>query len=195
MYRTFNAARKQRKHGEFRCKLEEQVNQSLTEQGLAISYEKERFPYHLKKYYTPDFLVKGERFDFWIEVKGYWPSDARTKFLAVIREHPTLPIFVALQKPTQKLSRSSSTSYSQWCEKFGICWCPTPIPQEFLLSWVHGQRTTYHAQAATSRARAKSNRVAAQTELPVVGTEASTASAATTTSKSQSPKMESLETS
>ena len=194
MYRTFNAARKQRKHGEFRCKLEEQVNQSLTDQGLAISYEKERFPYHLKKYYTPDFLVKGEMFDFWIEVKGYWPSDARTKFLAVIREHPTLPIFVALQKPTQKLSRSSSTSYSQWCEKYGICWCPTPIPQEFLLAWVHGQRTTYHAQAATSRARARSNRVAAQTELPVVGTEASTASAATTISKSKR-KMESSETS
>ena len=195
MYRTFNAARKQRKHGEFRCKLEEQVNQSLIDEGLAISYEKERFPYHLKKFYTPDFLVKGEQFDFWIEVKGYWPSDSRTKFLAVVREHPTLPIFVALQKPTQKLSRSSSTSYSAWCEKFGICWCPTPIPQEFLLSWVHGQRTTYRAQAATSRARARSSRAAAQTELPVVGTDRSTALAATTISKSQSQKMESSETS
>ena len=190
MYRTFNAARKKRKAGEFRCKLEEQVNQSLTDQGLAISYEKERFPYHLKKFYTPDFLVKGEQFDFWIEVKGFWPSDARTKFLAVIREHPTLKIFVALQSPNQKLSRSSSTSYSQWCEKFGICWCPTPIPQEFLLAWVHGQRTTYRAQAATSRARARLNRAAAQTELPVAGTDQSIVSPVTTTSKSQIPKTE-----
>lgn len=183
MYRTFNAARKQRKHGEFRCKLEEQVNQSLTDQGLAISYEKERFPYHLKKFYTPDFLVKGEMFDFWIEVKGYWPSDSRTKFLAVIREHPTLKIFVALQSPTQKLSRSSSTSYSQWCEKFGICWCPTPIPQEFLQAWVNGSRATYRAQAAKSRAKVKLNHAEAQTELPVAKTGASTASVATTTSK------------
>jgi len=195
MYRTFNAARKQRKHGEFRCKLEEQINQSLNEQGLAVSYEKERFPYHLKKFYTPDFLVKGEKFDFWIEVKGYWPSDARTKFLAVIREHPTLPIFVALQSPAQKLSRSSSTSYSAWCEKFGICWCPTPIPQEFLQAWVAGQRTTYRAQAATSRARAKLNRAAAQTELPVAETDQSIASAATTISKSPKQKTGYLETS
>ena len=65
--------------------------------------------------------------------------------LAVIQRHPTLPIFVALQKPHMRISKTSKTSYCMWCEKYGIAWCPTPIPDDFSNAWVTGQRLTFRA--------------------------------------------------
>ena len=74
MYGRFNQHRERRKKGEFRSKLEGEISQALQQQGLDIDYEKDRFDFYLKRFYTPDFRVKGKAFDFWIEVKGYWPS-------------------------------------------------------------------------------------------------------------------------
>ena len=106
MYRRFNQQQERRKKGEFRSKLEEQISASLQQQGHEISYERDRFDYYLKRFYTPDFIVKGQAFEFYIEVKGYWDSAGRSKFLAVIQRHPTLPIFIAFQKPHQTYSES-----------------------------------------------------------------------------------------
>ena len=170
MFRAYNQHRKRHKKGEFRSKEEARVSQALTELGYDIDYEKERFDYYLKRFYTPDFVVKGKHFDFYIEVKGWFPPDARSKLLAVITHHPTLPLFVALQKPHAKLNKNSKTEVCQWCEKYGIAWCPLPIPTEFLEQWVNGSRLTYRAPSATPRTR-----------RPSTSTIGSTASAADTT--------------
>lgn len=162
MFRRFNQQRERRKKGEFRSKLEEQISASLQQQGHEISYERDRFDYYLKRFYTPDFIVKGKAFDFYIEVKGYWDSADRNKFLAVIQKHPLLPIFIAFQRPNQTISKTSKTSYCQWAEKFGIAWCPTPIPDNFLNAWVTGQRLTYRVQTKTD--------ADPQTELPLAKT-------------------------
>jgi hypothetical protein len=164
MYRRFNQQQERRKKGEFRSKLEEQISASLQQQGHEISYERDRFDYYLKRFYTPDFIVKGQAFEFYIEVKGYWDSADRSKFLAVVQRHPTLPIFIAFQKPHQKISKTSKTSYCQWAEKFGIAWCPTPIPDDFLHSWVTGRKLTF---AAPTKKDADP-----QTVLPLVPTTA-----------------------
>ena len=164
MFRRFTQQRERRKKGEFRSKLEEQISASLQQQGHEISYERDRFDYYLKRFYTPDFIVKGKAFDFYIEVKGYWDSADRNKFLAVVQRHPTLPIFIAFQKPHQKISKTSKTSYCQWAERYGIAWCPTPIPDDFLHAWVTGQKLTF---------RAPTNKDAdPQTVLPLVPTTA-----------------------
>ena len=175
MYRRFNQQRERRKKGEFRSKLEEQISASLQQQGHEISYERDRFDYYLKRFYTPDFIVKGKAFDFYIEVKGYWDSADRNKFLAVVQRHPTLPIFIAFQRPHQTISKTSKTSYCIWAEKHGIAWCPTPIPDDFLNAWVTGQKLTF---------RAPTNKdVDPQTVLPLVPTTARfTASPAESTS-------------
>jgi hypothetical protein len=145
MFRRFTQQRERRKKGEFRSKLEEQISASLQQQGHEISYERDRFDYYLKRFYTPDFIVKGQAFEFYIEVKGYWDSADRSKFLAVVQRHPTLPIFVAFQKPHQKISKTSKTSYCMWAERYGIAWCPTPIPDDFLHAWVTGQKLSFRA--------------------------------------------------
>ncbi|BAQ94483.1 endonuclease [uncultured phage_MedDCM-OCT-S39-C11] len=162
MFNRFNQHRERRKKGEFRSKLEGEISQALQQQGLDIDYEKDRFDFYLKRFYTPDFRVKGKAFDFWIEVKGYWPSSERSKMLAVIQRHPTLPIFVALQRPHMRISKTSKTSYCQWCSRYGLAWCPTPIPDDFLSAWVTGQRLTFRAPTQKD--------AAAQTELPLVET-------------------------
>ena len=145
-YSRFNHyGNKRRKKGEFRSGLERKVNEFLLQQELAFFYESERFPYYLKRQYTPDFQVKGEKFDFWIEVKGRWDSVDRNKFLAVITNNPDLHIFVALQAPRQTISKQSKTMYCQWAQKYGIAWCPCPIPQQFFDSWVNGVKLTYPA--------------------------------------------------
>jgi hypothetical protein len=123
-----------------RSGLEGAVEKALREQGFSTSYETEKFDYVLHKKYTPDFKVG----NVYIEVKGWWPSSERTKFLAVVMHNPTLRIFVALQKPHTTLSKLSKTTYAMWCQKYGIAWCPTPIPTEFINQWLSGARVTYH---------------------------------------------------
>ena len=158
MFKTYNKRRENFKKGEFRSELERQVSVALREQGHDLSYEKDRFDYFLKRFYTPDFRVKGEKFDFFIEVKGWFPPDQRSKLLAVMVRHPMLPLFVALQKPHAKLNKNSKTSVCQWCEKHGIAWCPTPIPSDFLKSWVTGQKLSFRAPSAKAATRARSTK-------------------------------------
>ena len=132
----------------FRSRLESKVEQALVELGLSPQYETDHFVYYLKKRYKPDFKIG----DVYIEVKGYWPPPERTKFLAVVLNNPELRIFVALQHPGNRITKNSRTTYAEWCEKHGIAWCPIPIPQDFLQSWLNGQRRTFRAPPRTATA-------------------------------------------
>ena len=102
-FERFNQTRKDKDH---RSKLEDQVEQALLKQGLTPKYEPDKFDYTLHRRYCPDFKIG----DVYIEVKGWWPSAERTKFLSVIRNNPDLRIFVALQRPSQRLSKQSKTT-------------------------------------------------------------------------------------
>ena len=143
--KTSNRVRHNRANG-YRSGVEAEVEVALRQQGFSPEYESEKLPYVLHKKYTPDFKIG----DVFIEVKGWWPSAERTKFLAVVTHNPRLRIFVALQRPNTRLSKGSRTTYAQWCEKYGIAWCPIPIPQEFLCKWLNGARYTFHAQAPSA---------------------------------------------
>lgn len=148
MFRAFNRANKQRKDKEHRSGLEDKVEDALREQGFNPEYEKESFPYVLHRKYKPDFKIG----DVHIEVKGWWPSSERTKFLAVVINNPDLKIFVAIQRPHQTLNKKSKTTYAQWATRYGIAWCPIPIPKEFLEQWLQGERPTFHVPVKTAKA-------------------------------------------
>ena len=149
MLDRFNLRNRQRKDKEHRSRLEDQVEQALINQGLSPQYEPDKFEYVLHRKYKPDFRVG----DVYIEVKGWWPPPERTKFLAVILNNPNLKIFVALQRPNLTLNKKSSTTYGEWCNKYGIAWCPVPIPPEFLKRWLNGERPTYRARTAEAATR------------------------------------------
>jgi hypothetical protein len=165
MLDRYNRRLRSRKDREHRSNLETQVEEALLAQGYAPQYEPEKFGYVLHRQYRPDFKVG----DVYVEVKGWWPPAERTKFLAVIMNNPGLPIFVALQRPHMTLSKQSKTTYAQWCSKYGIAWCPIPIPPEFMQQWMAGARPTFHAPARNAKA---------QTEQPSTQTVLFTASSA-----------------
>ena len=165
MLERFNRWNRQRKDKEHRSGLEDQVEDALRKQGFSPEYEKESFPYVLHRKYKPDFKIG----DVHIEVKGWWQSSDRQKFLSVVINNPDLKIFVALQRPHQTLNKKSKTSYAQWATKNGIAWCPIPIPKEFLDQWLAGERPTFHVPAKTAKAA---------TAPRSVKTEASSASSA-----------------
>ena len=139
---------KRNKEKGHRSKLETQVEQALESQGLSCSYEKNSFVYYRKGRYTPDFTVDGP-YPFHIEVKGYWIASDRTKTLAVIVANPDLRLLVALQRPHDKISKTSKTSYCEWCTKHGIPWSTIPIPTDLINQWRNGSRATMHVPSAS----------------------------------------------
>ena len=152
-FNRFNANRKQKDH---RSKLEDEVEQALLDRGLSPQYEPDKFEYTLHRKYCPDFKVG----DVYIEVKGWWPSSERMKFLSVIRNNPELRIFVALQRPNQRLNKASKTTLAQWCQKQGIKWSPIPIPPDFIDQWLNGKQATFHVQDAKAPTRQRSTKTA-----------------------------------
>ena len=155
------------------------MEKALLEQGLSPAYEPEKFEYTLHRKYTPDFCLGtepgGEK--VWVEVKGWWPSGERMKFLSVVRNNPELRIFVALQAPKQRLSKGSKTTLAKWCDRKGIAWAPIPIPPDFVDQWMQGKKPTFHvpdAKAPTRQCSAKTARSsasAAKADLtPIQGT-------------------------
>ena len=159
-FNRFNAARKQKDH---RSKLEDEVEQALLDRGLSPQYEPDKFEYTLHRKYCPDFKVG----DVYIEVKGWWPSSERMKFLSVIRNNPELRIFVALQRPNQRLNKQSKTTLAQWCQKQGIKWSPIPIPPDFIDQWLNGSKPTFHVQDAKAPTPRRSTRTGRSTASPV----------------------------
>ena len=152
MFDRFNKANRNRANKEKRSALEEQVELALTGQGLSPSYESEKFAYVLHRKYRPDFKIESDHGPIHIEVKGWWPSKERSKLLAVFINNPTIRLFVALQRPQQKISKQSKTTYAMWCDKHFIPWCPIPIQPEYMNKWLNGERPTFRAPETIARA-------------------------------------------
>ena len=152
MLDRFNKANRNRANKEKRSALEEQVELALTGQGLSPSYESERFAYVLHRKYRPDFKIESDHGPIHIEVKGWWPSNERSKLLAVFINNPTIRLFVALQRPQQKISKQSKTSYAMWCDRHFIPWSPIPISPDYMNKWLNGERPTFHAPETIAKA-------------------------------------------
>lgn len=125
--------------GGYRCSLEHAVACTLEQWNKRFSYEMVKLPYVVHHEYIADFLVG----DVFIEVKGYWPSEQRTKMRLLMKCNPDIKLFVALERPNTRISRQSNTTYADWCKKYAIPWCPIPINKEFLEAWLRGERVTY----------------------------------------------------
>lgn len=111
------------KKGNFRSGLEEKFKAICAEEDVSYGYETTilRFtPIPKVKRYTPDFEIAKNVF---IETKGRWTPDDRTRLLAVIDQHPEVKIYIIFQKPNNLITKESGTSYGDWCDKKKIEWC------------------------------------------------------------------------
>jgi hypothetical protein len=87
---------------------------------FSLPYETDKFEFIIPRHYTPDWtLVPGKVF---LETKGHFLAADRTKTLAVLEQHPDIVLIFIFQRPANKLSKKSKTTYWQWCEKYGLEW-------------------------------------------------------------------------
>ena len=115
----------------FRSKLEEKVANLLEGLGVSYEYESTQVPYTIQHHYSPDFVLPNH---VYLEAKGYWDAKDRRKILAVKKDNPYIDLRMVFQAPYNKISKSSKTTYAQWCERHEIPWCAFhEIPLEWLI--------------------------------------------------------------
>jgi len=122
------------RRGVLRSHLERKVLTNLKKRKFkgTIGIESHDLPYTVVKNYVPDFvLIFPNGRVLYIEVKGWFKPDDRSKMKAVKRCNPDLDIRMVFGADN-KLHSKSSTRYSDWCEKNGFPYAIGSIPKEWL---------------------------------------------------------------
>ena len=136
-----------------RSKLEERTKEQLDKHGITYDYEGYTIPFrtpvrggicedcagrsvHQQRRYLPDFTIRPS--GIVVEVKGYLPSPQRSKILGIRKWNPDLD-FRMVFGSDNKISKGSSTRYSDWCEQNGIPYCIRIIPDNWLEDFRKGR--------------------------------------------------------
>lgn len=121
------------KHG-WRSGLEETIAKQLEALKVTYKYEELKLSYTVpatKHTYTPDFQLPN---GIIIETKGRFLVADRKKHLYVKEQHPELDIRFVFSNPKAKISKTSKTTYADWCDKHGFKYAAKLIPEE----WING---------------------------------------------------------
>ncbi len=121
----------------YKSGLELTVADQIKSTEYPLKYETETIHYIVperKAKYTPDFVfVKRNGELMFIETKGRWTSADRLKMKHVLASNPGVDIRIVFQSPTQKISKSSKTTYEGYANKLGITHvAKKTIPEEWL---------------------------------------------------------------
>lgn len=120
-----------RKDGK-RSGLETQVATQLDKAGVKYTYEEEVIEYvkpEKPAKYIPDFVLSN---DIIVETKGRFVTADRQKHKLIKEQHPKKDIRFVFSNPNQKIGKKSSTTYADWCKKFGFKFAKGFIPKEWL---------------------------------------------------------------
>ena len=116
----------------YRSGLEEELAEQLTQAGVAYSYEEKVIPYtkpESKHRYTPDFVLPN---GIIIESKGRFVTEDRQKHILIKAQHPDLDIRFVFTRSKTTISKTSKTTYADWCVKHGFLFADRRIPAEWL---------------------------------------------------------------
>jgi hypothetical protein len=119
-----------RKHG-FKSGLEETISSQIKERGIDVKYESEKIPYIIpasNHTYNPDFKLPNGIF---VETKGRFVAADRKKHLLVKSQNPELDISFVFSNSKNKITKSSKTSYGDWCDKNGFKYSDKIIPEDW----------------------------------------------------------------
>ena len=130
MTRSSNPRQRGLKEG-YRSGLEETLAEQLHKAGVVAEYEKLVIPYTDPKIhrYRPDFVLPN---GIIVESKGRFLSSDRVKHLLVKSQHPDYDIRFVFSRSKQRLSKTSTTTYADWCEKHGFKYADKLIPEAWL---------------------------------------------------------------
>lgn len=119
------------KHG-WRSGLEEKVAQQLEELGVEYTYEQNVIPYVVPQRnakYTPDFVLPN---GIIVETKGRFMVADRQKHLMVKAQHPKLDIRFVFSNSKARISKTSHTTYADWCKQHGYIYADKWVPEEWI---------------------------------------------------------------
>lgn len=129
---NFNINQIPEQRGNYEREVAKQLLSLQSKYKFDFNYESERIPYVITHYYKPDFIlttVSGKK--FYIESKGWWEQSDRRKILEIVETNPDIDLRMLFQKDN-KIYKGSKTTYSMWCEHYGIRWAVNSIPEEWL---------------------------------------------------------------
>lgn len=136
-WKRFTARKRQKFNakatGKFKSRLENTVWKQLPHKrkGFKFAYESEKLIYVTQRRYIPDIVVKkpnGEK--FYIEIKGWFRSEDRTKMIAAKAFNPDLDIRIVFASDSP-LRKGSNKRYSDWCKKHGFQYAIGEVPKEW----------------------------------------------------------------
>lgn len=113
----------------YRSGLEAEVAKQLETQGVQFEYETKRIPYLSQSKYIPDFILPN---GIIIEAKGRLTQEDRSKMRKVKEQHPDLDIRFVFTRSNARLSKTSKTTYAEWCAKYGFPFADKVVPLEWI---------------------------------------------------------------
>ena len=115
----------------YRSKFEVRVAADLGKRKVDFQYEKVSFDYVPKiRNYTPDFYLPESK--IYIETKGRLTTNDRVKHLLIKDQYPDLDIRFVFVNANNKISRTSKTTYANWCDRHKFIWAESLVPMEWL---------------------------------------------------------------
>lgn len=117
----------------YRSGLEDKVAEQISAAGLSVSYEEVTFKYvkpSKPSRYTPDFVLPN---GIVVETKGRFLTADRQKHKFLKAQHPDLDIRFVFSRAATRLTKTSQTSYANWCEQYGFQWSDKWIPEKWFL--------------------------------------------------------------
>lgn len=100
----------------FRSKFEQNIAALLPTDA---AYESTTIPYTIPSTYTPDWTTPS---GWHIETKGRFTATDRRKHLLIRNQYPNIKILFIFQNANLRISKASTTTYGQWCDKHQIRW-------------------------------------------------------------------------
>lgn len=116
------------RHG-FRSGLEQLNAERLEKAGVAVKFEETKLQYIIPETthtYTPDFELPN---GILVETKGRLEMEDRKKHILVQAQHPDKDIRFVFQRPTDRISKKSKTTYGQWASANNFKWATKLIPE------------------------------------------------------------------
>jgi hypothetical protein len=112
----------------YRSGLEEVNAEYLTSNGVGYTYEELIIDFkepEKSRKYTPDFQLSN---GIIVETKGRFITADRQKHLLIKKQHPSLDIRFVFSNSKSKISKTSKTTYADWCVKNGFMFADKVIP-------------------------------------------------------------------
>lgn len=128
----------------FRSGLEVTISEQIKKAGIKLQYETDKIRYTIPEReakYTPDFkLPKKGGFFFYVETKGIWTVQDRSKHLLIKQQYPDIDLRFVFSNQNARLYKGSPSTYASYCEKHGFKYAHRRIPEDWLEEAKEGER-------------------------------------------------------